>query len=51
MELARLPEIRSDLQRKNGTIQELYDHWILGRNAQPTQPRWSVIRNVLHWVD
>src|SRR5262245_34396419 len=21
-----------------------------GRDAQPKQPRWSVIRNVLHWV-
>jgi hypothetical protein len=28
----------------------LYDYWILGKNAVPTPPRWSVIRNVLHWV-
>ena len=26
------------------------DHWILGRNARPRQPHWSVMRNVLHWV-
>ena len=40
-----------DLKRKDGTIQRLYDYWVLGRDAAPRQPRWSVIRNVLHWVD
>ena len=50
LELARFLGIWIDLQRKNGTIQALYDHWILGRDATPKQPRWSVIRNVLHWV-
>jgi hypothetical protein len=39
------------LERKYGTIQTLYDHWILGREAVPLRPRWSIIRNVLHWVD
>ena len=51
LEFARFLGIWIDLQRKNGTIQALYDHWILGRDAQPKQPRWSVIRNVLHWVN
>jgi ABC-type amino acid transport substrate-binding protein len=51
LEFARFLGIWIDLQRKNGTIQAFYDHWILGRNAQPKQPRWSVIRNVLHWVN
>ena len=50
LEFARFLGIWIDLQRKNGTIQALYDHWILGRDAQLKQPRWSVIRNVLHWV-
>ena len=50
LELARFLGIWIDLQRKNGTIQALYDHWILGRDATTKQPRWSVIRNVLHWV-
>jgi Na+/H+-dicarboxylate symporter/ABC-type amino acid transport substrate-binding protein len=40
-----------DLKRKDGTIQSLYDHWILGRDAVPPHPRWSILRNVLHWVD
>ena len=51
LEFARFLGIWIDLQRKNGTIQSLYDHWILGRDAQPKQPRWSVIRDVLHWVN
>ena len=40
-----------DLKRKDGTIEALYDYWVLGRNAAPPPPRWSIIRNVLHWVD
>lgn len=31
--------------------ERLYDHWILGKNAEQREPRWSVIRNVLHWVE
>ena len=51
LEFARFLGIWIDLQRKNGTVQALYDHWILGRDARPKQPRWSVIRDVLHWVN
>jgi len=39
------------LKKKDGTIDALYDYWILGKNATPVKPRWSVIRDVLHWVD
>jgi Na+/H+-dicarboxylate symporter/ABC-type amino acid transport substrate-binding protein len=39
------------LQQRNGTIEELYGHWVLGKNAERQRSRWSVIRNVLHWVD
>ena len=39
-----------DLKRKDGTIGALYDYWVLGRNAVTPEPRWSVLRNVLHWV-
>jgi Na+/H+-dicarboxylate symporter len=28
----------------------LYDHWILGLDAEPKHPRWSIIRDVLGWV-
>jgi ABC-type amino acid transport substrate-binding protein len=40
-----------DLKRKDGTVDELYDYWMLGGASRPTEPRWSVIRNVLGWVD
>lgn len=40
-----------DLKKKDGTIDTLYAYWVLGRNANPPHPRWSIIRNVLHWVD
>lgn len=39
-----------DLKKLDKTIPLLYDYWILGKNAVPKQPRWSVLRNVLHWV-
>ena len=40
-----------ELKRRDGTLAALYDHWILGRSATAPAPRWSVVRNVLHWVD
>ena len=40
-----------DLKRKDGTIEALYDYWVLGRDAATQPPRWSIIRDVLHWVD
>jgi ABC-type amino acid transport substrate-binding protein len=39
-----------ELKKKDRTITQLYDYWILGKHAVPEPPRWSVIRNVLHWV-
>ena len=40
-----------ELKEKDGTIPSLYDYWILGRDAERATRRWSIIRNVLHWVD
>jgi len=41
-----------ELKRRDGTLDGLYSHWILGKNpGAPETPRWSVIRNVLHWVE
>jgi hypothetical protein len=34
-----------------GVMEQAYQHWILGREAAAHQPRWSIIRDVLHWVD
>ena len=39
------------LKELDGTIDELYDYWILGKKTRDKKPRWSVIRDVLHVVD
>jgi Na+/H+-dicarboxylate symporter/ABC-type amino acid transport substrate-binding protein len=49
-ELAALVNTWIDLKRKDGTIDELFGHWILGRQAGAKPPRWSIVRDVLHWV-
>ena len=43
--LALTAETASDL------LEELYAHWILGERATAKQPRWSVLRDVLGWVE
>ena len=35
----------------DGTTDQLRDYWILGHGVKSEPPRWSVIRNVLHWVE
>ena len=49
VEAARFLSTWIDLKKKDGTIQALYDHWILGRDAKAKAPRWSILRDVLHW--
>ena len=39
------------LKQKDETIEKLFNHWILGKGADKKEPRWSIIRNVLGWVD
>ena len=34
-----------------GLDKEEYDYWILGKNPTAKEPHWSIIRNVLHWVE
>ena len=50
-ELARFVNTWIALKRKDGTLDAAYKHWILGKDAAPRQPRWSIVRNVLHWVE
>jgi len=38
------------LKKDSGEFQRLYNHWILGKDAVPKKPRWSIIRDVLGWV-
>ena len=40
-----------EMNIKNGSVDGLFQHWIGGGGVKPREPRWSVIRNVLHWVD
>ncbi len=39
-------------EQAKGTIDQLYEHWMLGGALKRQRPpRWSVIRDVLGWVD
>jgi len=49
--LQRLVDRWIDLRERDGTIGILYDHWILGKNAESRGPRWCVLRDVLHWIE
>jgi Na+/H+-dicarboxylate symporter/ABC-type amino acid transport substrate-binding protein len=42
-----------ELKKTEGFMQKQYDIWILGKTAPSTreEPRWSVIRNIFHWID
>jgi Na+/H+-dicarboxylate symporter/ABC-type amino acid transport substrate-binding protein len=40
-----------ELKRHDQTIGRLFDYWFEGERDEIKQPRWSVIRNVLSWVD
>ncbi|MDJ0867553.1 MAG: cation:dicarboxylase symporter family transporter [Myxococcota bacterium] len=47
----RVVEAWLELKRTDGTVQALYDYWILGHAAEEDEPRWSVLRDVLGWID
>ena len=36
-----------ELKRKDGTIDQLFAHWILGQDVAQKRLRWSVVDNVL----
>jgi ABC-type amino acid transport substrate-binding protein len=40
-----------ELKKKDGTVDGIFNHWILGETAGRKGPRWSVIRDVLGWVE
>jgi len=50
-ELADLLKIWINLKQKDGTISALYNHWILGQQHKEHRQRWSIIRDLLHWVE
>lgn len=38
------------LLKIDGTVDKLFDHWMLGKNTGTKAPRWSILRDVLHWI-
>ncbi|KAA5537952.1 cation:dicarboxylase symporter family transporter [Roseiconus nitratireducens] len=50
LEATRLERVLSrwiDLKQKDGTIQQLYEHWIEGKNAELAGPRWNILNDVI----
>jgi Na+/H+-dicarboxylate symporter/ABC-type amino acid transport substrate-binding protein len=39
-----------ELKKKDGTLDALFRYWILGQERGARRPRWSIVRDVLHWV-
>ena len=39
------------IKRSDGTIEALYDHWILGKAVASSGRRWSVLKDVLGWSE
>ena len=50
-ELLRAVNVWLQLAEDNRTIKWLYDYWIQGKIEQQQPPRWSVVRDVLRWVE
>ncbi|OHX67804.1 cation:dicarboxylate symporter family transporter [Flammeovirga pacifica] len=40
-----------EVNKRDGTIQRFYDYWILGDDQFRKKEHWSVLKDVLHWVD
>ena len=40
-----------EMKQKDGTIDVIYAHWILGQGQETPEPRWSIARDVLGWMD
>ncbi|MHC4940384.1 MAG: cation:dicarboxylate symporter family transporter [Planctomycetota bacterium] len=39
------------LMHRTRRTDEIYDYWILGKGVERRGPRWSVVRDVLRWVE
>ena len=38
------------MEKDYGMLDKKYDYWVLGKVPGSVEPRWSVVRNVLHRV-
>ncbi len=50
-EMVALLDAWIDLKRKDRTIQRLFDYWVRGREIEEKKPRWSIVRDVLGWIE
>ena len=50
-ELSEILNVWLKLKQADGTMNSLYNYWVKGNVKSTLEPRWSIIRNVLHWVD
>ena len=50
-ELTKFVNTWITLKKKDGTMNRLFAYWIQGKEAGRQEPRWSIIRNLLHWVE
>ena len=50
-DLARFLDQWILLKQRDGTVDRLFEHWITGERREQAGQRWSVIRDVLGWVD
>jgi ABC-type amino acid transport substrate-binding protein len=39
------------LKRNDGTFDQLYKYWVEGKDVERDKKHWSVIKDVLHWVE
>ena len=39
------------LKQQDGTVDRLYNYWMLGGVAEPGGRRWSIIRDMLGWIE
>lgn len=39
-----------ELKQKDGTLDRLFSHYVEGKGTDIKEPRWSIIKDVLHWV-
>ena len=39
------------VQQSTGRIADLTDYWVRGKGTEEVRPRWSILRDVLGWID
>jgi ABC-type amino acid transport substrate-binding protein len=39
------------MQQARGNVSRAYEYWVLGKGTERREPRWSIARDVLGWID